>query len=432
MAEIPVVKVQGTISRGIKLVEINENGELILSLTDGTQVSLGVVVGQSAKHEWNGTVLTVTSASGTSSADLKGKDGKDGTSVNIVGVYDTFEELMAEHPTGNVGDAYMVKGIMYVWIEDKGWESVGNIQGPQGVQGPQGERGLQGERGPQGERGLQGERGERGDTGTPGADGKDAVYVNSVLLNGNFANPVNLAGKDSYTEAGETITKWDVDENGTVTVNTDTISITNDSGSTRATFMQTLEHNYIGEVFTVAVCEASGTIRYVSATVPQVATTETYFGIVNFDGHTCRLSLTASGKLRFQILVAPNKTLEMKWAGMFKGTHRQSALATFVPNSYGAEMINCSGGVSNTYKVTLPVSGWSGNAPFTQTVSVPGIYEVDEPFYDVYLADVENGAEIIEAFCCVGRLTTSNGAVTVQCFEEKPAVDIPIILKVVR
>lgn len=34
--------------------------------------------GVSATHSWNGTVLTVTSASGTSSADLKGADGKDG------------------------------------------------------------------------------------------------------------------------------------------------------------------------------------------------------------------------------------------------------------------------------------------------------------------------------------------------------------------
>ena len=31
--------------------------------------------GVSATHEWNGTVLTMTSASGTSSADLKGDKG---------------------------------------------------------------------------------------------------------------------------------------------------------------------------------------------------------------------------------------------------------------------------------------------------------------------------------------------------------------------
>ena len=34
--------------------------------------------GVSATHSWNGTVLTITSASGTSSADLKGDPGRDG------------------------------------------------------------------------------------------------------------------------------------------------------------------------------------------------------------------------------------------------------------------------------------------------------------------------------------------------------------------
>ena len=41
---------------------------------DGTDGRDGV----SATHEWNGTTLTITSASGTSSADLKGEPGRDG------------------------------------------------------------------------------------------------------------------------------------------------------------------------------------------------------------------------------------------------------------------------------------------------------------------------------------------------------------------
>lgn len=42
--------------------------------------------GISATHRWNGTVLTITSASGTSSADLKGPAGKDGASVTVKSV----------------------------------------------------------------------------------------------------------------------------------------------------------------------------------------------------------------------------------------------------------------------------------------------------------------------------------------------------------
>ena len=64
--------------------------------------------GVSATHEWNGTVLTVRSASGESSADLKGE------------------------------------------------------RGPQGIQG---EQGIPGERGPQGPQGIQGEQGPQGPEG---------------------------------------------------------------------------------------------------------------------------------------------------------------------------------------------------------------------------------------------------------------------------
>lgn len=72
--------------------------------------------GVSCTHSWNGSVLTVTSASGTSSADLRGPQG---------------------------------------------------IQGIQGATGPQGETGPQGI---QGETGATGPQGPKGDTGADGAD----------------------------------------------------------------------------------------------------------------------------------------------------------------------------------------------------------------------------------------------------------------------
>lgn len=82
--------------------------------------------GVSCTHEWNGTVLTVTSASGTSSADLKGPKGDQG------------------------------------------------IQGPVGATGPQG---PQGEVGPQG---PQGPKGDKGDTGATGATGERGAGIYKV------------------------------------------------------------------------------------------------------------------------------------------------------------------------------------------------------------------------------------------------------------
>lgn len=74
--------------------------------------------------------------------------GSDGTSVNILGSYDSLAALKAAHPTGNTGDAYLINGDMYVWsAEENNWTNVGNIQGPQGEQGPQGIQGPKGEDG---------------------------------------------------------------------------------------------------------------------------------------------------------------------------------------------------------------------------------------------------------------------------------------------
>ena len=65
-----------------------------------------------------------------------GADGKDGTSVTILGSYDTLSALQSAHPTGNAGDAYLVDGRLYVWTATgKKWEDVGNIQGPKGDSG---------------------------------------------------------------------------------------------------------------------------------------------------------------------------------------------------------------------------------------------------------------------------------------------------------
>lgn len=62
------------------------------------------------------------------------KNGEDGTSVTILGSYDSEEELNTAHPTGSAGDAYLVAGDMYVWNGTE-WHNVGTIQGPQGDTG---------------------------------------------------------------------------------------------------------------------------------------------------------------------------------------------------------------------------------------------------------------------------------------------------------
>ena len=65
-----------------------------------------------------------------------GVNGVDGTSVTILGSYDTLADLQAAHPTGDAGDGYIIDGDLYVWsVDDTQWKNVGTIQGPEGKPG---------------------------------------------------------------------------------------------------------------------------------------------------------------------------------------------------------------------------------------------------------------------------------------------------------
>ncbi len=114
-----------------------------------------------------GATITVNGQTATIS------NGADGTSVTILGSYNTYAELIAAHPTGSLGDGYMVGGDLYVW-NGSAWEDVGTIQGPQGPAGPQGPTGATGATGPKGDTGAtgpQGPQGEQGEQGPQGATG---------------------------------------------------------------------------------------------------------------------------------------------------------------------------------------------------------------------------------------------------------------------
>ena len=121
----------------------------------------------------DGAIITITDKSGTTTATIKnGKDGEDGaqgekgekgdkgedgTGVTILGSFSTEEELKQTHPTGEVGQSYLVAGSLYVWsATENDWANVGNIQGPKGDKGDPGEIGAVGPIGPTGKDGTPG------------------------------------------------------------------------------------------------------------------------------------------------------------------------------------------------------------------------------------------------------------------------------------
>ena len=107
----------------------------------------------------------------------KGEKGDQGTGVTIKGKYDSLSALMAAHPTGKDGDAYMVGVNLYAWSGTE-WIDCGNIQGAKGERGERGPQGLQGERG------LQGLQGPKGNDGAAGAAGAAATIKVGVVTTG--------------------------------------------------------------------------------------------------------------------------------------------------------------------------------------------------------------------------------------------------------
>lgn len=114
--------------------------------------------GVSATHSWNGTTLTVKSASGTSSADLKGEKGDRGDK-------------------GDKGD----KGDPFTY-EDFTEEQLAELKGEKGDKGDPGEDGYTPVKNVDyfdGKDGQPGKDGRDGKDGQPGKDGKDYVLTDA-------------------------------------------------------------------------------------------------------------------------------------------------------------------------------------------------------------------------------------------------------------
>lgn len=132
-----------------------------------------------------------------------GPTGPIGPALNILGSFESEEELEEKYPTGSLGESYMVGDELYIWsTENNEWLDVGSIKGPEGPtgpmgpRGPQGEIGIQGEPGSQGIQGIQGVQGPEGPTGPQGPKG-DRGAIGPTGANGNDGTSVTILGSYS-------------------------------------------------------------------------------------------------------------------------------------------------------------------------------------------------------------------------------------------
>lgn len=179
------VKIGGIISRGVKAVEVSDEGKLIFTLTDGSTVDLGSVIGPAGPKGETGP------AGPAGPAGAKGDTGAAGASILSI-------EKTAQSGTTSTYTITMSDGKMFDF----------EVQADKGEKGDKGDTGEQGPKGPQGEQGPAGivvQETEptgpehpvwvnpKGGASDPGITGKDGTT---------FTPSVSASGDLSWTNDG--------------------------------------------------------------------------------------------------------------------------------------------------------------------------------------------------------------------------------------
>lgn len=85
------------------------------------------------------------------------------------------------------------------------------------------------------------------------------------------------------------------------------------------------------------------------------------------------------------------------------------------------------------YTVTIPISGWSGNAPpYSRNVTVNGIRATDTPIIDIVQSgQYATDTQICDSWALISRITTRANGLTITA-DAIPSVAIPIQVRCLR
>ncbi len=162
------VKIGGIISRGVKAVEVTDEGKLIFTLTDGSTVDLGSVIGPAGPKGETGP------AGPAGPAGAKGDTGAAGASIASI-------EKTSQSGTTSTYTITMSDGQTFEF----------EVQSDKGEKGDKGDTGEQGPKGPQGEQGPAGIVVQETEPAGP----EHPVWVNPK---GGASDP-GITGKDGTT-----------------------------------------------------------------------------------------------------------------------------------------------------------------------------------------------------------------------------------------
>ena len=161
---------------------VDGNGDLVLTLYDGSTINAGSVVGAKGDKGEQGQ---------KGEAGAQGPQGEKGPQGETGAQGEAGEK--GEDGVG-ISKIEIVDGELVVTYTDNTYSNLGNVigaQGETGAQGPKGEEGPQGETGPQGPQGDTGEQGPKGDAGAQGPQGiqgpqgetgKDGIGIKEVKI----------------------------------------------------------------------------------------------------------------------------------------------------------------------------------------------------------------------------------------------------------
>ena len=166
--------------------------------------------------------------------------------------------------------------------------------------------------------------------------------------NGYFANPINQRGESSYNSEGYTIDRWRLNGALPMTIDSGYITFSNNTDG-----MLYLEHRIpsekltIGEMYTVAVKTADGTIHCgsceLSATLTSTVSTGDFYVQIH-EGSDCG---------RLQLRIRGGKTVRVVWVAMYEGEYTAETLPAYMPKGYTAELLEC-----QRYYYKIPSNGF--------------------------------------------------------------------------
>lgn len=88
--------------------------------------------------------------------------------------------------------------------------------------------------------------------------------------------------------------------------------------------------------------------------------------------------------------------------------------------------------VTRVITISLPASGWSNAAPYTQTITSDAILASQNPVVSLHIPDNPTAANVKawnKAFGMVDEGITEDGRITFKCYNKKPAVDFSVSMK---